>query len=212
MTKTLFPGAVHLPWALTLEEQATLAEQCLALGAGTPGRYQPILRSGKPMKLQILCLGRHWNPVTYGYEATRSDHDGLPAPPLPDNLRELAVAIAKRAGTALEPDVCIINYYGTEGRLGLHQDRDERRDTLEAGVPIVSLSLGDDADFQVGGLNRRDRPTTVRLKSGDAFVLGGPSRLRFHGISRVHRGTAPRSCGIQSGRINLTFRQGALCA
>ena len=206
---TLFPGAVHLPGALTLDEQAELSDHCQRLGARSPGRYRPVLRTGTPMKLHMLCLGRHWNPVRYRYEATRSDHDGQPAPPLPDGLRDLAARIARLAGTELQPDVCIVNYYDTQGRLGLHQDRDERPDTLRAGIPIVSVSLGDDADFQVGGLSRRDRPVTVRLRSGDGFVLGGPSRLRFHGIGRVHPGTAPEGCGLRGERINLTFRHGA---
>ena len=43
------------------------------------------------------------------------------------------------------------------------------------------------------------------LKSGDVLVMGGPSRLRFHGVTRILPGTAPQGTG--PGRINLTFRQ-----
>ena len=208
-TTTVYTGTIHVPGALTLEEQAAIAAQCFELGDRPAGRYTPVLRSGSTMSLQMLCLGRHWNPKTYSYESTRSDHDSLPAPPLPDNLRELASRLAADAGMALEPDVCIVNYYSTAGRLGLHQDKDERSDTLRAGIPIVSLSIGDAADFLIGGLARWDPTKKIRLRSGDAVVMGGPSRLRFHGIGRVHPDTAPRGCGMQSGRINLTFRQGA---
>jgi alkylated DNA repair protein (DNA oxidative demethylase) len=35
--------------------------------------------------------------------------------------------------------------------------------------------------------------------------MGGPSRLRFHGVTRIQPGTAPQGTG--PGRINLTFRQ-----
>jgi alkylated DNA repair protein (DNA oxidative demethylase) len=44
------------------------------------------------------------------------------------------------------------------------------------------------------------------LASGDAFVFGGPARLRYHGVSRIVSGTAPEGLGID-GRISLTFRR-----
>jgi alkylated DNA repair protein (DNA oxidative demethylase) len=44
------------------------------------------------------------------------------------------------------------------------------------------------------------------LESGDAFVFGGPARLRFHGVSRILPGTAPSELDL-AGRFNLTFRQ-----
>ena len=34
----------------------------------------------------MLCLGRHWNALTYAYEDARSDFDGLAVPPLPDDF------------------------------------------------------------------------------------------------------------------------------
>jgi DNA oxidative demethylase len=36
-------------------------------------------------------------------------------------------------------------------------------------------------------------------------VMGGPSRLRFHGVTRIASGTAPAGTG--PGRYNLTFRE-----
>jgi DNA oxidative demethylase len=43
------------------------------------------------------------------------------------------------------------------------------------------------------------------LRSGDVLVMGGPSRLRYHGVTRIQPSTAPE--GIGPGRFNLTFRQ-----
>jgi DNA oxidative demethylase len=65
--------------------------------------------------------------------------------------------------------------------MGLHQDKDEEE--LEA--PVVSLSLGDTALFRYGGLERDDPTRSIRLRSGDAIVFGGPARLIFHGIDRL---------------------------
>jgi alkylated DNA repair protein (DNA oxidative demethylase) len=90
--------------------------------------------------------------------------------------------------------------------MGLHQDKDESPESLSAGLPVVSVSLGDTARFLFGGLRRRDPVETILVESGDAFVFGGPARLRFHGVSRIIPGTAPPGFGM-AGRFNLTFRQ-----
>ena len=57
-----------------------------------------------------------------------------------------------------------------------------------------------------GGLKRKDPIEARLLESGDAFVFGGPARLRFHGVSRIVPRTAPPELGV-NGRFNLTFRQ-----
>jgi alkylated DNA repair protein (DNA oxidative demethylase) len=202
----LAPGAVHLRGRLTLDEQQAIAAQCFELGGRAAGFYTPVVRGTHPMSVKMLCLGRHWNARTYNYEAVRSDVDGLPAPPLPRALAARAAEIARDAGFALAADLCIINWYSAESRMGLHQDKDEGRESIERGVPVVSLSIGDTARFLFGGLRRRDPVTALFLESGDAFVFGGPSRLRYHGVSRIVPATAPRSLGF-AGRLNLTFRQ-----
>ena len=200
------PGAHHFPRYLTIPRQHALAEQCRAAIDGTVPGYVPIVRGGGKMHVRMLCLGRHWNAQTYRYETARTDFDGLPAPPLPPGLRDLARGIAALAGMNLDADLCILNYYAADGRMGLHQDKDEGPISLAAGIPVVSVSLGDAARFLFGGLRRRDPVESITLESGDAFVFGGPARLRYHGVSRITPGSAPRELAL-SGRFNLTFRQ-----
>ena len=200
------PGAFHLHRYLALEAQRALVDQCQALVDGAVPAYVPVVRGGGRMHVRMLCLGRHWNGKTYSYEQTRTDFDGLPAPPLPENLRALANAIAASTGMTLDADLCILNYYDAEGRMGLHQDKDESERSLAAGLPVVSISLGDTAKFLFGGVRRRDPVDALLLESGDAFVFGGPSRLRYHGVTRIVPDTAPPGLEI-AGRFNLTFRQ-----
>jgi len=199
-------GAVHLASHLGLEAQRALVAECRALLDGAVPGYVPIVRGGGKMHVRMLCLGRHWNGQTYRYESSRTDFDGLPAPSLPTSFKELANSIARAAGMALDADLCILNYYDAEGRMGLHQDKDESTESLEAGRPVVSVSLGDTARFLFGGLRRKDAIEAIPLRSGDAFVFGGPSRLRYHGVSRIIPGTAPPGLAL-AGRFNLTFRQ-----
>src|SRR5215813_614215 len=201
MVETIAPGAVHLPRYLSQDRQRALVDECRALVDGPVPAYVPTVRGGGKMHVRMLCLGRHWNGKTYTYEPTRSDFDDLPAPALPPDFIALARELAALAGMSLAPDLCILNYYDAEGRMGLHQDKDESVRSLEAGLPVVSVSLGDTARFLFGGLRRKDPVEPRPLESGDAFVFGGPSRLRYHGVSRIIPGTAPPELAL-SGRFN----------
>jgi alkylated DNA repair protein (DNA oxidative demethylase) len=205
-TREVAVGAVHVPGRLSLAAQRALAAQCFELGGDAAGFYTPIVRGQHPMSVRMLCLGRHWNARTYEYEGVRSDIDGRPAPPLPRAFADLANAIAADAGFVLQADLCIINWYGPTSRMGLHQDKDESRETIDRGVPVVSISLGDTARFLFGGLRRRDPVESIMLASGDAFVFGGAARLRYHGVARVLPNTGPAELAFD-GRLNLTFRQ-----
>ncbi len=200
------PGAWLLRRYLTDAEQADIAARCFELGSGEAGFCTPIVRGGHPMSVRMLCLGRHWNARTYTYEDVRSDIDGLPAPALPQELAGPATRAGRQAGFEFAPDLCIVNWYGPSSRMGLHQDKDESRESLAAGTPVVSFSIGDTGRFLFGGLRRKDPVEKILLESGDAFVFGGPARLRYHGVTGILPGTGPRHLGFE-GRLNLTFRQ-----
>jgi len=202
----LEPGLHLLQSYLNADEQRRVWVMCRALADGEVPMYTPTVRGGKKMSVGMLCLGRHWNAMTYRYEKTRTDFDGLEVPPIPSALEAIARNAAAGAGFTMHPDLCIMNFYDQESRMGVHQDKDESRESLEAGVPIVSVSIGDTARFVVGGLSRREPMRPLMLHSGDVIVMGGPSRLRFHGVTRILPGTAPEGTG--PGRFNLTFRQG----
>lgn len=200
------PGAFLLRGFVSLDDQRALVDQCRALIEGAVPAYVPTVRGGGKMHVRMLCLGRHWNGQTYQYEAARSDHDGLPVPPLPDNLHALARDAASAVHMAIDADLAIVNYYEAGGRMGLHQDKDEHPRSIAAGIPVVSVSLGDTARFLLGGLKRRDDVDAIALESGDVFVFGGPARLRYHGVSRTTPRSAPPVLGLE-GRFNVTLRQ-----
>jgi alkylated DNA repair protein (DNA oxidative demethylase) len=107
-----------------------------------------------------------------------------------------------QAGDDYTPDTALVNYYDEAAHMGMHQDKDER-----SLAPVVSLSLGDTCQFRFGNTRTRNRPyEDVDLVSGDLFVFGGPSRLAFHGVTKVYPGTAPAGLGLGAGRINITMR------
>ena len=38
-------------------------------------RRVPTVRGGGKMHVRMVCLGQHWNPLTYRYGPTRADYD-----------------------------------------------------------------------------------------------------------------------------------------
>jgi alkylated DNA repair protein (DNA oxidative demethylase) len=105
------------------------------------------------------------------------------------------------SGAPADPDCCLVNLYGPDARMGLHQDRDE----ADFSFPVLSVSLGDAAVFRIGAATRGGRTQTVRLASGDICLLGGAARLAFHGIDRIVAGSSRLI--PDGGRLNLTLRR-----
>ena len=99
------------------------------------------------------------------------------------------------------PESCLVNVYDDRAKMGLHQDRDE----LATLAPVLSVSLGADAMFRIGGLERSSPTRSIRLRSGDVLSFGGPARHIFHGVDRI----APGGSALlpEGGRINLTVRR-----
>ncbi len=199
------PGAVHVPDWLAPARQRELLEACRAWARPPAGLRTVRTPGGGTMTARQVCLGRHWYP--YGYARTVVDGDGAPVKPFPHWLGELGRE-AVRDALDLDVsgyDIALINFYDGDARMGMHRDSDEKAD-----APVVSLSLGDACVFRFGNTETRTRPyTDVELRSGDLFVFGGPARLAYHGVPRVHPGTAPPELGL-TGRLNITLRVSGL--
>src|SRR5688572_13212178 len=104
---SIAPGAVWLKAWLSIDEQQSLVAESRAIIDGPVGGYVPTVRGGGKMRVRMACLGRHWNPLTYRYSATRDDFDGAPVPPVPAHWVALASSLAREAGFSFEPDVCL---------------------------------------------------------------------------------------------------------
>jgi DNA oxidative demethylase len=163
--------------------------------------YTPRMpRSGRPMSVRMSnCGPLGWVSDESGYRyQPLHPETGRAWPPIPPALMALWHEVAEYPHG---PEACLINFYGADAKMGLHQDRDETDFT----APVVSLSLGDSCLFRVGGLKRGDPTRSFRLNSGDVVVLGGDARLAFHGVDRIYPGTSTLLAA--GGRINLTMRR-----
>jgi DNA oxidative demethylase len=195
-----FAGLRIVPGYLDGEGQERLLSAIRQIIAAAPLYAPRMPRSGQPMSVRMTnCgpLGWMTDERGYRYQGTHPV-TGAPWPPIPALLME---AWRELAGHPLPPQACLVNFYGPDARMGLHQDRDEE----DFDAPVVSLSLGDTCLFRIGGTTRQGPTRSFRLASGDAVVLGGEARLAFHGVDRIIRGTSRLLA--EGGRINLTLRR-----
>jgi alkylated DNA repair protein (DNA oxidative demethylase) len=194
-------GFRHLRGHLDPARQKALLAQVRSALEAAP-LYAPTMpRTGKPFSVRMSnCGPLGWVSDQAGGYRYQAEHPvtGRPWPPIPDLLLEVWREVA---GYALPPEACLVNYYAAGARMGSHRDADEE----DVRAPVVSVSLGDDATFHIGGLARADPKRRVLLRSGDVVVLGGAARLAYHGIDRIHAGTS--TLIAEGGRINLTLRR-----
>jgi alkylated DNA repair protein (DNA oxidative demethylase) len=193
-------GLIYHPGFLNRTSQENLAGMLRSSVQAAP-LFQPVMpKTGKPFSVRMTNLGSlGWvsDRTGYRYQATHPD-TGKSWPAIP----EIVMDVWRRVSTYPHPpEACLVNYYAGGAKMGLHQDRDEE----DFAAPVVSISLGDTAIFRVGGTERSGKTETIKLSSGDVLVMGGPSRLCFHGIDRVLSGTS--TLLKDSGRINLTLRR-----
>ena len=195
------PGIRYLPGHFDGAAQAALVEDIRRVVEAAP-LYTPAMpKTGKEMSVRMTNCG-HLGWVTdkergYRYQAAHPV-TGEPWPPIPDVLLDLWREVADHPQP---PQACLVNFYSDKARMGQHQDRDES----DFSAPVVSVSLGDDCLFRVGGTKRTDPTQSFRLRSGDVVVLGGEGRLAFHGVDRIYPSTS--TLLAKGGRINLTLRR-----
>ena len=86
-------------------------------------------------------------------------------------------------------EAAIVNVYSPGDTLSMHRDVSEE---CERG--LVSISLGCDGIFVVGMGSENDgneKSLVVRLHSGDAVFMTGPSRFAWHGVPQILPDTCP---------------------
>jgi alkylated DNA repair protein (DNA oxidative demethylase) len=186
--------------AFSRDEQRALVREVFARVKDAPFYRPRMPKSGAPFSVEETNFGPlGWVSDTsgYRYQATHPA-SGETWPEIPKTLLALWTAATRFEAP---PECCLVNLYRDGARMGLHQDRDEA--ALDA--PVLSVSLGDEAQFRIGGTTRRGPSKSLRLRSGDVLMFGGPARLAFHGVDRVIAGSS--ALLPDGGRLNLTLRR-----
>lgn len=182
---------------LTTKSQLDMLQDLREVVRAAP-LFTPLTPNGKKMSVRLTSAGKYgWFSDQTGYRYVPKHPSGCDWPAIPESVLAVWDAVSE---SQRRPECCLINFYGSDARMGLHQDNDE----ADLNEPVVSISLGDDALFRVGGLERQASTESLWLNSGDVVVLKGQGRMVYHGVDRIRTG----SSGLltKGGRINLTLR------
>jgi len=194
-------GFKHLPQYLGRARQQDVLGAVRRVVAEAPFYTPGMPKSGKLLSVRMTnCGSLGWVTDQTGGYRYQGRHllTDAPWPAIPAQLLQIWEELAAYPES---PEACLINHYGPASKLGSHVDADE----AATEAPVLSVSLGDDAIFHVGGRKRSDAKTRMTLKSGDVVILGGAARLAYHGIDRVLPATSDLLS--EGGRIVLTLRR-----
>jgi len=126
-----------------------------------------------------------WSSLGYHYDWTARTYSEHNHSAFPKELALFCDEMAQVAGYTVRSEAAIINYYPSSSCMGAHLDDAE----FTQSHPIISLSLGITAIFLIGGPTKATKPTALFLKSGDVVIMGGKSRLAYHGVPRLIENT-----------------------
>ena len=160
--------------------------------------FSPMTPYGKPMRVRMTSAGRFgWVSDRSGYRYSEQHPKGMAWPDIPASVLDVWTQVS---GSLRTPECCLMNFYGEDARMGMHQDRDEG----DFSEPVVSISLGDDGLFRIGNEARGGTTESIWLASGDVVVMGGAARLTYHGVDKIRFGSS--TLLTKGGRLNLTLR------
>ncbi|KAL9000706.1 MAG: hypothetical protein Q9169_000742 [Polycauliona sp. 2 TL-2023] len=119
------------------------------------------------------------------YDWTQKAYPEGNPPGFPNDIAQLTQGIFEH----IRPEAAIVNFYSPGDSLSIHRDVSEASD-----VGLVSVSLGCDGIFIVGLEDTSSKTVehvVMRLRSGDAVYMSGPSRYAWHSVPQVLAGTCP---------------------
>ena len=197
----IFPGVLYIPKWLNIAQQIDILNE---LRPDMKHMHTPTMPDGTPMSVSLFCYGLNWSLSGYSDETLH----------MRNWLHTIWHRALNEAGISLvysdllSAQTAIVNMYREGAKLGMHVDKQESQALRDAGRPIVTVSVGDDATFRIGGFERDHHHKDITVKSGDLIVMYGDSRNRYHGIMKVATGTAPKELNLKrSVRMSITMRE-----
>lgn len=170
---------------------------------------------------QFLNRKLRWITLGGQYDWTNKVYPAHDPPPFPSDLARLLQSLFSET----KPEAAIVNLYSPGDTLSMHRDVSE-----ECDQGLISISIGCDGLFVIGmdpaDPESQGAHAVIRLHSGDALYMAGPSRFAWHGVPCIFAGTCPRELGdwpcceatedsqfeswrgwMSNKRINLNVRQ-----
>ena len=130
---------------------------------------------------QVLDKKLRWVTLGGQYDWTAKEYPAETPPAFPADVGKLL----RHLFPGIAPQAAILNLYTPGDTLSVHRDVSEMCDR-----DLVSISIGCDAIF-ICGDGDGSNTATLRLQSGDAVCMTGPSRFLWHAVPKVIQGTCP---------------------
>lgn len=141
-----------------------------------PRVHKPItVQNMLDQKLRWVTLGGQYNWTTKLYPENQP-------PRFPEDISRLL----RSAFPETEAQAAIVNLYSANDTLSMHRDVSEQCD-----VGLISVSIGCDALFMISHDDGQGCEV-IRLRSGDAVYMSGPSRFAWHGVPKIIPDTCPQ--------------------
>ncbi|KAI9887698.1 MAG: hypothetical protein M1823_000447 [Watsoniomyces obsoletus] len=149
---------------------------------------------------KFLTKKLRWITLGGQYDWTLKRYPAGDPPPFPEDIASLVEGLVP----GMKAQAAIVNVFSPGDTLSLHRDISESCEKT-----LVSISLGCDALFMVGGggedPGRSDaglddgngtgnddfKGIILRLHSGDVLTMSGPARFAWHGVPQILPGTCP---------------------
>ena len=136
----------------------------------------------KGMSVQVMLDKKlRWLTLGGQYDWTKRKYPSGEPPAFPRDIRTML----HRLFPSIDPQAAIVNFYSPGDTLSVHRDVSE-----ECDRGLISISLGCIAIFVVGSQDG-SQTAAIRLRSGDALLMTGPSRFAWHGVPKVLPNTCP---------------------
>ncbi|CAK9840866.1 Alpha-ketoglutarate-dependent dioxygenase abh1 [Schizosaccharomyces pombe] len=159
-------------------------------------------------KLRWVTLGEQYDWTTKEYP------DPSKSPGFPKDLGDFVEKVVKESTDFLhwKAEAAIVNFYSPGDTLSAHIDESEEDLTL----PLISLSMGLDCIYLIGTESRSEKPSALRLHSGDVVIMTGTSRKAFHAVPKIIPNSTPNYLltgnkawdgWISRKRVNFNVRQ-----
>ena len=144
-----------------------------------PAMHQPLTVA------QFLRRKLRWLTLGNQYDWTQKIYPAVVPPGFPKDIGSVIHGMFPD----MQPETAIVNVYSPGDTLSLHRDISE-----DSSEGLVSVSFGCDCIFIVGtnvAMNAEPHRLAIRLRSGDAVYMSGPSRYAWHAVPQIIPDTCP---------------------
>ncbi|KAL1960110.1 hypothetical protein VTO42DRAFT_282 [Malbranchea cinnamomea] len=135
-----------------------------------------------PLSVESLLSSKlRWVTLGGQYNWTEKTYPDETPPAFPGDIATLLHRIFPDTNA----EAAIVNIYSPGDTLSVHRDVSE-----ECDAGLISVSFGCDCLFMIGN-NHESSCAVLRLRSGDAVYMAGPSRFSWHAVPKILPSTCP---------------------